>query len=57
MAADNSVCVGCFRTLAEIADWRCLSEAEKMRVIAAARGRRAARPGGQLPTADESPGS
>ena len=49
MAADNSVCVGCFRTLAEIADWRWLSEAERSQVVAAARARRVARLGGEPP--------
>jgi predicted Fe-S protein YdhL (DUF1289 family) len=40
MSADKTVCTGCHRSLSEIANWRHLSDAEKIRVIAAARERR-----------------
>ena len=42
LSADQTVCVGCHRTLAEIAGWRNLSEAEKIRINLAARERRLA---------------
>lgn len=40
MSADKTVCTGCLRSLAEIANWRDLTDAEKIRVIAAAQARR-----------------
>ncbi|PYJ85536.1 MAG: DUF1289 domain-containing protein [Verrucomicrobia bacterium] len=41
MSEDKTVCVGCYRSLSEIADWSRLTDAEKIRVIAAAQKRRA----------------
>jgi len=40
MSADKTVCTGCHRSLTEIANWRHLTDAEKLRVIAAAQERR-----------------
>jgi predicted Fe-S protein YdhL (DUF1289 family) len=40
MSADKAVCTGCHRSLAEIANWRHLTDAEKLRVIAVAQERR-----------------
>ena len=42
MSEDKTVCTGCYRSLAEIANWRHLTDAEKIRVIAAAQARRTA---------------
>jgi len=41
MSEDKTVCVGCYRSLSEIANWSRLTDAEKIRVIAAAQKRRA----------------
>jgi len=40
MSADKTVCTGCHRSLTEIANWRHLTDAEKILVIAAAQERR-----------------
>jgi len=40
MSEDKTVCIGCYRLLSEIADWRHLTDTEKNRVIAAAQERR-----------------
>jgi predicted Fe-S protein YdhL (DUF1289 family) len=40
VSRDNAVCTGCYRSLAEIAKWSGLSDAEKMQIIAAAAQRR-----------------
>jgi len=40
MSRDNTVCTGCYRSLAEIAKWSGLSDAEKIEIIAAAEQRR-----------------
>ena len=40
LSEDKTVCVGCYRSLAEIAAWGRLSDPEKLGVIAAARQRR-----------------
>jgi predicted Fe-S protein YdhL (DUF1289 family) len=40
MSEDKTVCTGCHRSLSEIASWRHLTDAEKIRVIAAAWERR-----------------
>ena len=37
---ESSLCLGCFRTLAEIAGWGALSEAERLRLIAELPSRR-----------------
>ncbi|HEV2393813.1 MAG TPA: DUF1289 domain-containing protein [Verrucomicrobiae bacterium] len=42
MSEDKTVCIGCFRSLSEIANWGRLTDAEKLRVIAAARARQSA---------------
>jgi predicted Fe-S protein YdhL (DUF1289 family) len=42
MAEDQSVCSGCHRSLAEIANWRHLSDAEKLQVLAAGQARQRA---------------
>lgn len=42
MSEDKTVCTGCHRSLSEIANWRLLTDAEKIRVVAAAQERRAA---------------
>ena len=41
MSEDKTVCTGCHRSLSEIANWKHLTDAEKIRVIAAAQERRA----------------
>ncbi|MBK8524839.1 MAG: DUF1289 domain-containing protein [Betaproteobacteria bacterium] len=41
MDADNHMCVGCFRTLDEIAQWSRASEDAKRAILAAVEGRRA----------------
>ena len=41
MSEDKTVCTGCHRSLSEIANWCNLADVEKIRVIAAARARRA----------------
>jgi uncharacterized protein len=41
MSPDSGLCQGCFRTLAEIADWSLLSDADK-RAVWARIGERAA---------------
>ncbi len=43
MDADGSVCLGCFRTLPEIASWSVLDASAKRRVLAALPARKAAR--------------
>ena len=43
MDADGSVCLGCFRTLDEIAAWSVLDASAKRRVLAALPARKAAR--------------
>jgi predicted Fe-S protein YdhL (DUF1289 family) len=43
MDADGSVCLGCFRTLDEIASWSVLDASAKRRVLAALPARQAAR--------------
>jgi predicted Fe-S protein YdhL (DUF1289 family) len=45
MSEDKTVCIGCHRSLSEIANWRHLTDTEKIRVIAAAQARRAASQG------------
>jgi len=40
MSEDKTVCIGCYRSLSEIANWSRLTDAEKVRVIAAAQERR-----------------
>lgn len=40
LSEDKAVCAGCQRSLSEIANWRHLTDAEKIRVIAAAQERR-----------------
>ncbi|HUB66919.1 MAG TPA: DUF1289 domain-containing protein [Candidatus Methylacidiphilales bacterium] len=40
---DESVCAGCYRTLAEIEAWSRLTETERLRVVTAARERLANR--------------
>ncbi len=40
MSEDRTVCSGCHRSLSEIANWRSLTDAEKLHVIAAAQERR-----------------
>lgn len=40
MSVDKAVCTGCHRSLSEIANWKCLTDAEKIFVIAAAQKRR-----------------
>jgi predicted Fe-S protein YdhL (DUF1289 family) len=40
MSEDKTVCTGCHRSLSEIANWRHLTDVEKIRVIAAAQARR-----------------
>jgi predicted Fe-S protein YdhL (DUF1289 family) len=42
MSGDKTVCTGCHRSLHEIAGWSRLTDTEKIRVVAAARARRAA---------------
>lgn len=42
MSDDKTVCIGCHRSLSEIANWTHLTDTEKIRVIAAAQARRAA---------------
>ena len=39
MMDDEIMCVGCHRTLSEIADWSRLTEAEKLRVLTTVRER------------------
>ena len=41
MKEDQSVCAGCYRTLAEIAAWSRMTEEERTSVVAAARERKA----------------
>jgi predicted Fe-S protein YdhL (DUF1289 family) len=41
MSEDKTVCTGCHRSLSEIANWRHLTDAEKIRVAAAVQARRA----------------
>ena len=43
MDADGSVCLGCFRTLDEIASWSVLDASAKRQVLAALPARKAAR--------------
>jgi predicted Fe-S protein YdhL (DUF1289 family) len=43
MAEDKSVCIGCHRTLAEIAAWSTLTDTEKLRILTAVREREAGR--------------
>ena len=38
---DNDICVGCYRTLAEITRWSVVNESTKMEIVAAAETRRA----------------
>jgi len=40
MSEDKTVCIGCYRSLSEIANWSRLTDTEKSRVIAAAQERR-----------------
>ena len=40
MSEDRTVCIGCYRSLSEIANWSRLTDTEKIRVIAAAQERR-----------------
>ncbi len=40
MSEDKTFCTGCHRSLSEIANWRLLTDAEKIRVVAAAQARR-----------------
>lgn len=40
MDADSGLCLGCFRTLPEVAGWSRLSEGERERVMADLPGRR-----------------
>jgi predicted Fe-S protein YdhL (DUF1289 family) len=41
MDADNAICVGCFRTLDEIAQWSRASDNTKLAILAAVEKRRA----------------
>lgn len=41
MAADDSFCVGCYRTLAEIAAWSTLSDPDRRQVVTLCAQRRA----------------
>ncbi|MBI3849448.1 MAG: DUF1289 domain-containing protein [Verrucomicrobia bacterium] len=41
MSEDKTVCTGCHRSLSEIANRRVLTDAEKIRVVAAAQAREA----------------
>ncbi|MDQ5918872.1 MAG: uncharacterized protein QG660_1987 [Pseudomonadota bacterium] len=41
MDADNAMCVGCFRTLDEIAQWSRASESAKRAILVAVEERRA----------------
>ena len=40
MDAQSGLCVGCYRSLAEIADWQKLDDAARSRVLAAVAQRR-----------------
>ncbi len=41
LMADTGLCAGCHRTLAEITEWSHASNAEKLRMLAAVRERKA----------------
>jgi uncharacterized protein len=41
MSEDGTLCIGCHRSLSEIANWSHLTDAEKIRVIAAVQERQA----------------
>src|SRR5579859_6774163 len=45
MSEDQKVCIGCHRSLSEIANWQHLTDIEKIHVIAAAQARRVASKG------------
>ncbi len=56
--ARDGACVGCLRTLAEIAAWSGLSEAERLRIMhhELPQRRQRAQPGDPTPKAGEAPG-
>jgi predicted Fe-S protein YdhL (DUF1289 family) len=41
MDADNAICIGCFRTLDEIAQWSRADDSRKLAILAAVDKRRA----------------
>jgi len=49
--ARERFCLGCFRTLAEIAAWSAASNAERLRIVEAATRRREAAAAGEAPNA------